>query len=74
MALFMDSDFSLLKPHQQKDVVDFKVLFEEQDHSKRKLLNMMDIITVLFLFIFTSLKIICLMNLFGLVNNFLATK
>lgn len=32
MALFMDSDFSLLKPDQQKDVMDFKVLFGEQNH------------------------------------------
>lgn len=41
MALFMDSDFSLLKPNQQKDMVDFKVLFEEQDHSKREFLNLL---------------------------------
>nr|XP_046244807.1 homeobox protein SEBOX [Scatophagus argus] len=34
MALFMDSDFSLLKQHQQKDVMDFKALFGEQDHCK----------------------------------------
>ncbi|KAM9358740.1 homeobox protein SEBOX [Symphorus nematophorus] len=34
MALFMDSDFSLLKQNQQKDIMDFKVLFGEQDHCK----------------------------------------
>lgn len=32
MALFMDSDFSLLKQNQQKDVMDFNALFVEQDH------------------------------------------
>lgn len=32
MALFMDSDFSLLKQNQQKDVMDFKALFGEQGH------------------------------------------
>ncbi len=36
MALFMDSDFSLLKPVQQKDEIDFKTLFEEQDQCKGK--------------------------------------
>uniref|UniRef100_A0A3Q1K7T8 Homeobox domain-containing protein n=1 Tax=Anabas testudineus TaxID=64144 RepID=A0A3Q1K7T8_ANATE len=35
MALFMDSEFSILKPNQQKDMVDFKVYFGEQDHCKR---------------------------------------
>lgn len=44
MALFMDSDFSLLKPNQQKDMVDFKVLFGEQDHCKGEL-NLKEIIT-----------------------------
>lgn len=34
MALFMDSDFSLLKQNQQKDLADFKALFGEQEHSK----------------------------------------
>uniref|UniRef100_A0A3Q2V6X0 SEBOX homeobox n=1 Tax=Haplochromis burtoni TaxID=8153 RepID=A0A3Q2V6X0_HAPBU len=34
MALFMDSDFSLLKQNQQKDLADFKALFGEQKHSK----------------------------------------
>ncbi|KAL3992354.1 tripartite motif-containing protein 16 [Sarotherodon galilaeus] len=34
MALFMDSDFSLLKQNQRKDLVDFKELFGEQEHSK----------------------------------------
>lgn len=28
----MDSDFSLLKQNQQKDVMDFNALFVEQDH------------------------------------------
>lgn len=32
MALFMDSDLSLLKQNQQKDVMDFNALFA-QDHS-----------------------------------------
>lgn len=32
MALFMDSDLSLLKENQQKDVMDFNALFV-QDHS-----------------------------------------
>ncbi|XP_073337510.1 homeobox protein SEBOX [Pagrus major] len=34
MALFMDSDFSLLKQNQQRDAMDFKALFGEQDHCK----------------------------------------
>ncbi|XP_018539514.1 homeobox protein SEBOX [Lates calcarifer] len=34
MALFMDSDFSLLKQNQQRDVMDFKALFGEQNHCK----------------------------------------
>lgn len=34
MALFMDSDLSLLKPNQHKDLMDFKVLFGEQDQCK----------------------------------------
>ncbi|XP_070762663.1 homeobox protein SEBOX [Enoplosus armatus] len=34
MALFMDSDFSLLKQNQQKDMVDLRALFGEQDHCK----------------------------------------
>ncbi|XP_044057808.1 homeobox protein SEBOX [Siniperca chuatsi] len=34
MALFMDSDFSLLRQNQQKDMTDFKALFGEQDHCK----------------------------------------
>ncbi|XP_047191653.1 homeobox protein SEBOX [Scophthalmus maximus] len=32
MALFMDSEFSLLKQNQQKDMMDFKAFFGEQDH------------------------------------------
>ncbi|XP_062275780.1 homeobox protein SEBOX [Scomber scombrus] len=34
MALFMDADLSLLKQSQQKDMVDFKALFGEQDPCK----------------------------------------
>ncbi|XP_070686055.1 homeobox protein SEBOX [Pempheris klunzingeri] len=34
MALFMDSDYFLLKQNQQKDTMDFKALFGEQDHCK----------------------------------------
>lgn len=34
MALFMDSDFSLLRQNQQKDAMDFKALFGEHDHCK----------------------------------------
>uniref|UniRef100_A0A3B4W8V6 SEBOX homeobox n=2 Tax=Seriola lalandi dorsalis TaxID=1841481 RepID=A0A3B4W8V6_SERLL len=34
MALFMDSDFSPLKQNQQKDMMDFRALFGEQDHCK----------------------------------------
>nr|XP_019950485.1 PREDICTED: homeobox protein SEBOX-like [Paralichthys olivaceus] len=34
MALFMDPDFSVLKQNQQKDMMDFKALFGEQDHCK----------------------------------------
>ncbi|XP_023117136.2 homeobox protein SEBOX [Amphiprion ocellaris] len=34
MALFMDSDLSLLKQNQQKDLVDLKALFGEQEHCK----------------------------------------
>ncbi|XP_075956008.1 homeobox protein SEBOX [Anarhichas minor] len=35
MALFMDSDFSLLKQNQSRDMMDFKALFEEEpDHCK----------------------------------------
>ncbi|XP_042270520.1 homeobox protein SEBOX [Thunnus maccoyii] len=34
MALFMDADFSLLKQTQQKDMMDFKALFGEQDPCK----------------------------------------
>ncbi|XP_030601107.1 homeobox protein SEBOX [Archocentrus centrarchus] len=34
MALFMNSDFSLLKQNQQKELVDFKALFGEQEHCK----------------------------------------
>ncbi|XP_033486366.1 homeobox protein SEBOX [Epinephelus lanceolatus] len=34
MALFMDSDFSLLKQNQHKDMMDFKALFGETDHCK----------------------------------------
>lgn len=31
MAMFMESDFSVLKQNQQGDMVDFKALFGEQD-------------------------------------------
>ncbi|XP_041796634.1 homeobox protein SEBOX [Chelmon rostratus] len=34
MALFMDSDFSLLKHHQQTDMMDLKALFGDQAHCK----------------------------------------
>ncbi|XP_034722638.1 homeobox protein SEBOX [Etheostoma cragini] len=34
MALFTDSDFSLLEQNQQRDVVDFKAMFGEPDHCK----------------------------------------
>ncbi|XP_040901676.1 homeobox protein SEBOX [Toxotes jaculatrix] len=34
MALFMDSDFSLLKQNQQTDMMDFKAIFGEQDHCR----------------------------------------
>ncbi|XP_069003365.1 homeobox protein SEBOX-like [Embiotoca jacksoni] len=34
MALFMDSDFSLLKQNQQKDLMDLKALFGEQELCK----------------------------------------
>ncbi|XP_029302440.1 homeobox protein SEBOX [Cottoperca gobio] len=34
MALFMDSDFSLLKENQHKDAMDFKAFFGEPDHCK----------------------------------------
>ncbi|KAG7233615.1 hypothetical protein INR49_006796, partial [Caranx melampygus] len=34
MALFMDSDFTLLKQNQQKDLMDFRALFGEPDHCK----------------------------------------
>ncbi|XP_030007110.1 homeobox protein SEBOX [Sphaeramia orbicularis] len=34
MALFMDSDFSVLKQNQQKDLVDLKALFGEQSQCK----------------------------------------
>ncbi|TKS81456.1 Homeobox protein SEBOX Homeobox OG-9 Homeobox transcription factor mezzo [Collichthys lucidus] len=34
MALFMDSDFSLLRQNKHKDMVDFKVLYGDQDPCK----------------------------------------
>ncbi|XP_029372543.1 homeobox protein SEBOX [Echeneis naucrates] len=37
MALFMDSDFSLLKQTGQKDMMEFRALFGEQDHCRESL-------------------------------------
>uniref|UniRef100_A0A3Q3GD07 Homeobox domain-containing protein n=1 Tax=Labrus bergylta TaxID=56723 RepID=A0A3Q3GD07_9LABR len=34
MTLFMDSDFSLLKPNPQRDMMDYKEIFGEQDQCK----------------------------------------
>lgn len=45
MALFMDSDFSFLKQNQHKDLMDFRVLFAEQDHCKGEF-NMMIIVKI----------------------------
>lgn len=58
MALFMDSDFSLLRQNQQKDAMDFKALFEEQDNCKGEFSIWINIY-VSELYVYVNMHIFC---------------